>query len=273
MRTARGPSCSAGTSAQNSSASGTDPPSRAGPRPVTGSVLRLQRLDRSESLPPFDAMLTRLDDVERSRAARHRRPADATGFVAGRYLLRLLAADLLDTDPSALRTDFSCPACGGSGITSDHGRPGYTLDGARVPLALSLSRTASAVLVGALDLRIDGPRAVADGRTGCLGVDLEAAGSVVFDSFDEVALTPAEQRRLTALPPEERNLERARLWVRKEALMKARGTGFASEGPSSVDVIEDVDATSGARIVDLDQCDGVLLGDLGLVAAVAVVRS
>ena len=252
-------------------------------------------------------MLTFLDRVERRRAARYATPSRAAPFITGRYLLRLFAADLVNTDPRALVPDFTCPACERPGARTaagadapldarpDHGRPGYLLDGERLPLALSLSRAADAVLLGALDLgagdpgardpaptrrdpRGTGAHATTDahaagtgahgggtGTTGTgIGVDIDVVSGVVFEGFDDVALSGAERSHVARLPRQEQDGARARLWVRKEALVKARGTGFGSAGPADVEVLSDPDIT------DLEEWNGVTFARLGLVAAVAV---
>lgn len=230
-------------------------------------TLQLHRLGIGPALPPTAEMLALLDLTERRRADRYATPARAEAFVAGRYLLRTFAADLMDTDPRALVADFGCPVCRRQTAHSDHGRPGYLLDGERLPFALSLSRTADAVLLGALDLEapdLRAPRGAGSLVRG-IGVDIDAVSGVVFDDFDDVALSQAERDRVTGLPRNERDSERARLWVRKEALVKAEGTGFSPAGPADVDVLAD------PRITDLVECNRVGLAGLGLVAAVAVV--
>ena len=271
------------------------------PELVARPILRLHHLGMGPALPTTADMLTFLDRMERQRAARYATPSRAVPFVTGRYLLRLLAADLVKADPRALVSDFTCAGCGRPrtrtveaadappDTRSDHGRPGYLLDGEPLPLALSLSRTADAVLLGALDLgaldlraldlgesrrrdlRVTGARAARTSVTETrargtgIGVDVDAVSGVVFEGFDDVALSDAERNHVARLPRREQDGARARLWVRKEALVKARGTGFGWAGPADVEVLTDPDIT------DLEECDGVTLAHLGLVAAVAVV--
>ncbi|WP_104180828.1 4'-phosphopantetheinyl transferase superfamily protein [Arthrobacter sp. B0490] len=270
----------------------------AGPTGVPTVALRLRAIGPGADLPPVGMMLSRLDDVERARAARARDTAASGSFAAGRYLLRLLVADLLGEGSERLVSDSTCPRCGPAG-RPDHGRPSYLLDGERVPLALSLSRAGGFALLGALDLRgvaptgpaapgvaparppalrIDpaGPRARGGDPAGpprpgvaplgapALGIDLAAASEVDFDGFDGVALTSEEQRAVGLLPFADRGRARARLWTRKEALVKALGTGFTAGDPDAVDVLRD------ARITDLQAVEGTVLEPLGLVAAVAV---
>lgn len=231
------------------------------PRPV----LRLRRIGPGSDLPPTSVMLRLLDDVERARAARTVDPAQAAAFVAGRFLLRALAADLLGTRTGLLISCFACPACGPDGV-SDHGRPEYLLCGERIPLALSLSRSGGFALLGALGPHGTGAPGAphAPGARSGLGVDLAEIAAVDFDGFDDVALTPRERHTLGRLPVGDRSAARARLWARKEALVKALGTGFADRGPDTVEVLRE------RSITDLPSVDGVPLEPLGLVAAVAV---
>ncbi|MHA7143423.1 4'-phosphopantetheinyl transferase family protein [Arthrobacter sp. TmT3-37] len=235
--------------------------------PTAGVLLRLQvgpgshgpgRHGPGSGLPPVDVMAGLLDDTERARAARVV-DTDVSGpFVAGRYLLRALAAELLGVEARRLTSSFTCPRCTPAG-GSDHGRPGYLLDGERLPVALSLSRAGQVILLAGLDLR----GSVRDPSAG-IGVDLERVADVGFDGFDDVALTPAERCSLRGLSVPRRAAARARLWSRKEALVKALGTGFADRAPDEVDVLMD------DRITDVLEVGGVLLGTLGLAAAVAV---
>lgn len=281
-------------------------PGAASPKPPSGVVVRLVRTGPAPGPRPgpdpsgepggraparfegFDDV-DGLDALERERAGRFVDPVRAGQFVAGRAALRELAAELLDVDPGRLRSDFACPRCSPAG-GSDHGRPGYTVDGVRTPLSLSLSRAAGFVLVGALTVigdRADEPQS--------LGVDLTAVTEVDFDGFDDVALTARERRAVHGMPPDGRAATRARLWARKEAVAKALGTGFgggtdpgagagpqtgaragaealsgAGRGTRPLDPHE-LDVLDDGRVRDLHRIDGVLLNGHGLTAAVAVV--
>lgn len=207
-------------------------------------------------------MLEHLDGGERARANRHSTSEQSAGFIAGRYHLRVLAAELVNTAPQALRSNYTCPVCGSR---SDHGRPGYTLDGSPLPISLSLSRASGYALLGALPVQNAPDPSRAHGAAAArLGVDLEDVHTIGFDGFDAVSLSDVERSRLAALPGTERDAARARSWVRKEAAVKALGTGFSMSGPA------DVDTTSVEGITDLMECSGVILASLGLVAAVAV---
>jgi 4'-phosphopantetheinyl transferase len=86
-----------------------------------------------------------------------------------------------------------CPACGSDG----HGRPWLRHDGR--PVHVSLSRS--------------GPHLVTAIAARPVGVDVEAA---VIDVLPELVLAPGETGDL------------ARVWARKEAILKARGTGLAT---------------------------------------------
>ena len=83
--------------------------------------------------------------------------------------------------------------------------------------------------------------------------------------FDDVALTPAERQLLAALTPDQATLWRTAAWARKEALLKARGTGLRIE-PASVEAY--AEHRDGTILVDLDT---VALGlPPGFAAALAV---
>lgn len=97
----------------------------------------------------------------------------------------------------------ACPQCG----SSSHGRPTALAGGESV--AVSLARpTADA-----------GVALIAVSRDQAIGVDLEARDAGDFPGFDAVTLHPAESA--------EDAVARTRAWVRKEALLKAHGTGLA----------------------------------------------
>jgi 4'-phosphopantetheinyl transferase len=194
---------------------------------------------------PADAgsATTLLDDVERSRARALRRPADRDRFVAARVLLRVAVAAFAGVDPARVVVRSICPVCG-----APHGRPMITLDSRPGP-HVSLSHSGDRVLVA---VTLAGP----------VGVDVEPLGDDAFagdgvDGIDGIALTEAERAALEALPPDRRPAVRARLWVRKEAVLKATGQGLQVP-PSEVEVVEAASSTAqgAAQLVDLDVGDG-----------------
>ncbi|MBI4944090.1 MAG: 4'-phosphopantetheinyl transferase superfamily protein [Actinobacteria bacterium] len=115
-----------------------------------------------------------------------------------------------------------CPACGGP-----HGRPVVVLpvgapDDGRPHPHVSVASSGGVV-------------AVAVGRSGPVGVDVEQAAAVGFAGFADVALHPGERvaavRPGEALDPADPGarpalVARARLWARKEAALKAAGVGL-----------------------------------------------
>ncbi|HSL37400.1 MAG TPA: 4'-phosphopantetheinyl transferase superfamily protein, partial [Arthrobacter sp.] len=155
-------------------------------------------------------------------------------------------------------TAYSCPDCG-TGPELDHGRPGYRLGQGPAGLVLSLSRSHGWALLAA------GPAAPVRPDGVAIGIDLEHSAGVMFPGFDDVALTPAERQVLAALAPDQATLWRTAAWARKEALLKARGTGLRME-PASVEAY--AERWNGKIVVDLDT---VALGlPAGFAAALAV---
>ena len=81
-------------------------------------------------------------------------------------------------------------------------------------LDLSLSHTKDLVVVGL-------------NRRGRIGVDTELSGRrIQFDAVSRQLCTPAERRRLRALPVPEQERELLRIWTLKEAYTKALGQGM-----------------------------------------------
>ena len=191
-----------------------------------------------ELLTPGASELQMLDESEHRRAIRFVNPSDASDFLAGRFALRLFAAELAGVPPETLVADFQCPRCGGG--KGDHGRPGYILqDGSPGPL-LSLSRTSGWVLLAGV-LGGDAVRGV--------GIDAEKISRTAFPGFDHLVLTPLESRGLVAGTTAEGHRQRARLWTRKEAFLKAIGEGLERD-PASCDVTGD--RLEGVGLVDLE---------------------
>lgn len=172
---------------------------------------------------------------------------DREEFIAGRLAALDFAASLLNVDPSRLTPDYDCPQCGHG---QDHGRPGFLLDGGPASLLLSASRASGWVLLAGVVHPAEGLR---------LGVDLETVTRVGFDGFDDVALTAAERRLILALPEGQREVQRARLWARKEAWLKMTGEGLR-RNPAGLDVLDR------EGLMDLDLAEG----PPGLVAALAL---
>lgn len=165
-----------------------------------------------------------LDDAERARAKTFRVPAQQDRFLAGRIALRLHIATLTEGDPKTPRSQYFCPTCRNQ-HGQGHGIPQYQVPHRTSPLRVSLSRSGNWCLLAAtLDDDVAG-----------IGVDIERQGSADFEGFESVAMTPHERNQLHAAPAVSRTALRTRLWVRKEAVLKALGTGLAID-PSSIDV-------------------------------------
>jgi len=150
---------------------------------------------RPASAELVDRLATTLPRHERDRAARffgHRRAE----FVAGRVLARRLLADEFGCAPAEVPLKVD---------------PGGRLGVAGDTVGVSLAHSAGLV-------------AVALSRDGAVGIDLERADR------EPTALawfcSPAERRWLDTLPRADRQTGFVRLWTRKEACLKAAGTGI-----------------------------------------------
>ncbi|SHN28148.1 4'-phosphopantetheinyl transferase family protein [Cryptosporangium aurantiacum] len=142
-----------------------------------------------------DALAGLLDDVERSRRATFRRDEDRARFTVAAALLRLLGGAHLGVAPERLTVTRSCPDC-----DRPHGRPALPAAGWECSVSHSGDRVAVAI-----------------GRTGALGVDVEAQVRRADVDVREMVLSPEE----SAAPD-----ELITYWVRKEAVLKATGEGL-----------------------------------------------
>ena len=138
-----------------------------------------------------------LDDNERSRAAALRFEHLRRRFVVAHGRLRQLLGGVLGLP--ADRVVLS---------TGPHGKP--TVDGA----VFSLSHSGGHGLVAVT-------------RDGQLGVDLEAIGAEAEASLLDQVLTAAERRAFAELPAAQRAAAFYRVWVHKEAVLKATGVGLS----------------------------------------------
>ncbi|WP_433876593.1 4'-phosphopantetheinyl transferase family protein [Sinomonas atrocyanea] len=219
---------------------------------------------------------------EHERAAAILEPVRRHGFLAGRLALRALVAEAAGTDPRRVLPAYTCPDCG----RGEHGAPGFVLSapahdgGARPPLptpgrllpvVASMSRAGGWALLAAEVTPCGGEVTPCGGEvtprgaevTGCaqgLGVDLAAVADFRTGIPDAV-FSAAERRRASEAAEPAR--EAARIWARKEALLKAVGSGLRGD-PRSVETLED------PRVRDLSPA---ALGlPPGFVAAVAQTR-
>jgi 4'-phosphopantetheinyl transferase len=136
-----------------------------------------------------------LSAAERERAARFHSREHERRWAIAHGALRTILAERLGCEPAAV--EFR---------SGEHGKPELA---GREP-CFSLSHCDDLALVAVADAEV--------------GVDVEPASRRV-DAVPRV-LTPAE---LATLPADGREAALLRLWCRKEALAKARGTGMAIE--------------------------------------------
>ncbi|MET9693843.1 4'-phosphopantetheinyl transferase superfamily protein [Streptomyces sp. NPDC006514] len=146
-----------------------------------------------------------LDAGEREKAARLLLPGHRHRYLAAHLGLRVLLGARLGLDPrevALVREDCRC--CGGP-----HGRPAVA--GGGVHFSLSHSGDLAYFALAAVPV----------------GVDIEETpdADAVADVLE--SLHPVESAELTALAAPRRPGALARLWCRKEACLKAAGTGLA----------------------------------------------
>jgi 4'-phosphopantetheinyl transferase len=166
--------------------------------------------DAQRPAPPDD--LSRLlsgDEVE--RAERYRYPADRQRFVRGRTVLRLLIGSYTGAAPESVQI-----------VTDGLGKPSAQLPGGPSPVHFSVSHSGSLV-------------AWALSRSP-VGIDVEMFDPARFDDLVVGAVcSPHEAEDLSRLTGDARTRAFFRLWVRKEAVLKAWGNGL-NLAPATVQV-------------------------------------
>ncbi|MBA8931969.1 4'-phosphopantetheinyl transferase [Kutzneria viridogrisea] len=153
-------------------------------------------------------MLAVVSEAERARAQRYHRPVDRLRSLTGCWLLRTVLAANLGVDARQVVLDRTCSDCG-----LQHGRP-RLLSGMGVHLSVSHAGQRVAVAIT---------------RLGEVGVDVEhlrTDGPPFDEELAENTLSAQELKALLAAAPEDRHTDFLRLWVRKEALLKATGHGL-----------------------------------------------
>ncbi|MBF5042082.1 4'-phosphopantetheinyl transferase superfamily protein [Aggregicoccus sp. 17bor-14] len=158
-------------------------------------------LVHASELAPREAPL--LSEAERVRAGAFAFARDRDRYVLTRGTLRRLLGAALGEPPEALQL-----------VEGEWGKPALAPAHAG-PVRFNLSHSGEHALL-----------ALAQGRE--LGVDLERAkDGVDVPGVSRLVFSAEEQRALFALPPERVRVAFFQLWARKEALIKAEGTGFA----------------------------------------------
>jgi 4'-phosphopantetheinyl transferase len=152
---------------------------------------------------PDDLMLTTVPEAEQRRAGRYRQRTDRLRSLTGAWLLRTAVAAQTGERPGDVLLDRTCSDCG-----QQHGRP-------RLPSGVGIE-----VSVSHAGERV----AVALTRLGEVGVDVEYAPPV--GHFDQdLAENTLSAKELASLS-DDPGADFLRLWVRKEALLKATGHGL-----------------------------------------------
>lgn len=201
--------------------------------PVAGVLwIGMARLD--DWIPWLDEATDLLDAAERGRALRKHRPSDRDGLILSYALHRLFIGAWMGIDPTSVAL-----------ARDGEGRP--LVHGASLSTSLSHAEHAVAFAVHA---------------GGAVGIDVEGAHrSPVMEEIAARVGHADELRALAGRVAAERHKELLKLWVRKEAYLKAVGVGLAwdmhtfsaptgvalplLEGRNDTVVLTEIDALSG----------------------------
>lgn len=167
-----------------------------------------------------------LTEAEASRLRGMRSTARRTSFLAGHWMARALAADWLQVDPARLALS-----------TFADGRPALQLDGAPLPLSLSIAHSGAwlALALGevAVGVDVELPRR---------GRDLDGLARMAFSAPEANALEQLDGKRRAAAFCE--------LWTLREACVKRSGEGLRPRQARGIVpqacAVEDSEATSWA---------------------------
>lgn len=210
--------------------------------PATGDV-HVWRVDLDHSAPALLARGTILSPQEQARADRFHFSVDRLRWVAAHVALRLILARYTDTAPDRL-----CFAHG------SQGKP--TIAGAEDTWHFNLSHSRALALIAVT-------------RLGPIGVDVEwrRPETPILEIARQIC-GPGELATLCGLPPAQRVEAFYTCWTRKEALIKAEGSGMTApldrfevsldpdRPPSVLQVNGDREAAAGWAVRDLDPGPG-----------------
>jgi 4'-phosphopantetheinyl transferase len=169
------------------------------PPPLEVGDVHLWRVDLSRD----PVSLSSLSSDEHARLARYSSPRAGQRYARARASMRTLLGAYLRQPPHDFVFRYGA-----------HGKPSL---GAESPVSFNLSHSADVAVL-----------AVADAALGEIGIDIER----IRDDVDVAkvatrALAPAEDARLRALPAGERLSAFFAYWTRREACLKAQGTGWS----------------------------------------------
>jgi 4'-phosphopantetheinyl transferase len=154
------------------------------------------------------------DEAERAR--RLVAPPVRRGFVGGRYLIRSVLAVLAAVEPRSLELE-----------AGPHGKL-FLVGHEELAVSFNLSHSGDLVAL-----------ALVRGRR--LGIDIEAERPLTDAALlARRILGPRERALFDAVPETERGAALLAAWTRKEAVLKAIGTGI-SGGLTSIEVLADID--------------------------------
>ena len=162
----------------------------------------------AEARLPDPALSALLSPAQRERAGRFRRAMDRDRMIAAWALARTLLGDLLGEDPADVAVERHCGRCG----SREHGKP--RLADASAGVHFSLAHSGDHVVV-------------AVSSAGPVGIDVEQLRPTTdYRRLSRTTLTADEAAAFRAAGG--RPLDFLRMWVRKEAVTKAVGTGVAT---------------------------------------------
>ena len=176
--------------------------------------VHLWRVDLAVVAQPEQRWQQILSADERTRAARFHFPKDRQYFTATRALLRTILGSYVGCDPTEPVFRYSAREKPSLDRTL-HRTPHPTSSQPGSQVEFNVSHSGDVALL-----------AFSRGRA--LGVDVEQ----LRENVDHAAIarrffSEQEQRQLAELPPPERHLGFFRCWTRKEAYIKAQGTGLS----------------------------------------------
>lgn len=138
---------------------------------------------------------------EITRANSFKFAKDRMVYILARGLLRILSGRYLNEIPKNIKFDYG-----------EYGKPDYSF---QTPIKFNISHSGNMIVMAFM-------------RNCDIGVDIEK----IKDDFDAIAIaqhffSPDEIRSLKALPEKEQTHGFYRCWTRKEAFIKAKGSGLS----------------------------------------------